>query len=180
MARIYQSPADGFIKELGFIQPEDKVERMIVWKVDTLQKRKEFCGSTVRVAGSLITMFFTLLRFCFFMFDLTDVVVFVRLPNAVKEIVKSADTGSVVCREPTEDGVQRSYFKQSAPFSNGIYFEYDGEKIGTEQAGRETSGGLAAQRIKLLQDGIRFREIKIPEFHNDIPGLLRESKWIGE
>ena len=175
-----QSPADGFIKELGFIQPEDQPERVFIRKVDALHKGKEPCGGTVRVAWGFITTFFTFFRFGLFMFYLADAVVFVRLPNAVKEIVKSADTGSGVCREPTEDGVQRSYFKQSAPFSNGIYFEYDGEKIGTEQAGRETSGGLAAQRIKLLQDGIRFRKIKIPEFHNDIPGLLRESKWIGE
>lgn len=36
MAWIDQSPADGFIKELGCIQPEDKVERIIVWKVDVL------------------------------------------------------------------------------------------------------------------------------------------------
>ena len=69
-----QPSADGFIKELGFIQPEDKKKRIIVWKVDALHNWKEFCGSTVRVAGSLITMFFTLLRFCFFMFNLTDVV----------------------------------------------------------------------------------------------------------
>ena len=46
------------------------------------------------------------------------------------------------------------------------------------QAGRETCGGFARQGIKLLHDGIRFREIKIPEFHNDIPGLFRDSKGI--
>lgn len=125
MAWIYQSPADGFIKELGFIQPKYKVERIIVWKVDTLHKRKEFCGSTVCVAGSFITTFFALFGFRFFMFNLADAVVFARLSKAVKEIVKSANAESVIGVETTEDGVQRSYFKQPAPFSNGICFQYD-------------------------------------------------------
>jgi hypothetical protein len=180
VAWIYQSPADGFIKELGFIQPEDKTERIIVWKVDTLQKGKEFCGSTVRVTGSFITTFFTFFRFRFFMFNLTDVIVFVRLPKAGKEVVKGSDIGSVTGVETTEDGLQRSYFKHPAPSGNGIYFQHDGKKIGTEQAGRKTGGGFAKQGIKLLHDSIRFRKIKIPEFHNDIPGLFRDSKWIGE
>ena len=57
------------------------------------------------------------------MFNLTDVVVFVRLPKAVKEIVKSSYAGSVIAGETTEDGVQRSYFKQPAPSGNGIYFQ---------------------------------------------------------
>ena len=52
-------------------------------------------------------MFFTFFRFVFFMLNLADVVVFVRLPQAVEEIVKSPDTGSVIGRETTEDGVQR-------------------------------------------------------------------------
>ena len=75
-----QPSADGFIKELGFIQPEDKIKRIIVWKVDALHKWKEFCSGTVRVAGSFITTFFTFFRFWFFMLNLVDVVVFARLP----------------------------------------------------------------------------------------------------
>lgn len=59
MPWIYLSPADRFIKELGFIQLEDKAKRIIVWKVDAPHKRKEFCGSIVGVAGSFITTFFT-------------------------------------------------------------------------------------------------------------------------
>ena len=46
--------------------------------------------------------------------------------------------GGVTSRETTEDGVQKGYFEQPAPFRNGIYFQYDGENVGTEQAGRET------------------------------------------
>ena len=107
MAWINQSPADGFIKELGFIQPEDQPERVLIRKVDALHKGKELCGGTVRVAGGFITMFFPFFRFGFFMLNLADVVVFVRLPQAVEEIVKSPDTGSVIGRETTEDGVQR-------------------------------------------------------------------------
>ena len=137
------APADGFIKELGFIQPEDKKKRIIVWKVDALHKWKGFCGSTVRVAGRFTTMFLTFFWFRFFMFNLIDVVVFVRLPQAVEKIVKSTNARSVVSRETTEDGVQGSYFKDPAPFSNGIHFQYDGEKIGMEQAGRETGSAFA-------------------------------------
>ncbi len=44
----------------------------------------------------------------------------------------------------------------------------------------ETGGGFAKQGIKLLHDGVRFREIKIPELHNDIPSLFRDSKGIRE
>lgn len=122
---IYQSHTDGVIKELGFIQPEDKEERIIVWKVDALYKGKEFCDSTVRVAGSFITPFFTFFRFHFFMLNLVGVVVFIRLSQAVKEIVKSIGIRSVTNRKVAEDGIQGSNFKQAAPFGNGIYFQYD-------------------------------------------------------
>ncbi len=75
------------------------------------------------------------------MFNLIDVVVFVRLPQAVEKIVKSTNAGSVVSRETTEDGVQGGYVKDPAPFSNGIHFQYDGEKIGTErQEGKRVAG----------------------------------------
>lgn len=137
MLWIDQSPADGFIKELGFIQPEDKIKRIIIWKMDALQKGKEFCGSAVRIAGSFLTMFFTFFGFCFFMLNLIDVVAFVRLPEAVEKIVKSTDTGGVIDRETAEDGIQGSDFKQPAPFRNGIYFQYDREKIGTERSRQE-------------------------------------------
>ncbi len=36
------------------------------------------------------------------------------------------------------------------------------------------------QRIKLLLNGIRFREVKIPKFDNDIPCLCWTSKRIRE
>ena len=116
---------DGYIKELGLVQPEDKAKGIIVWKVDALHKRKKFCGNAIRVAWSFITTFFTFFRFRLFMLNLIDVVVFVRLPQAVKKIIKSANTGSVMRWKAAEDGIQRSYFKQPAPFGNGIYFEYD-------------------------------------------------------
>ena len=122
---MYQSPFDGFIKKQGFIQPEDQKKGVVVWKVDALHQRKEFSGSTVCVAGSFITPSFTCLRFRFFMLNLIDIVVFARLLQAVEKIVKSSDAGSVVCRETTEDGVQRSYFKEPAPSGNGIYIQYD-------------------------------------------------------
>ena len=143
-----------------------------------MQKGKEFCGSTVCVAGSFITPFFTFFRFRFFMFNLVKVVVFVRLPEAVEKIVKSTNTGSVIGMETTKDGVQGSDFKPPAPFRNGIGFQYGLEKIGTEQTGRETCGGFARQGIKFLHNGIRFREIGIPGFHNDIPCLFRYIKGI--
>ena len=40
-AWIDQSPADGCIKELGLVEPKDKVKGIIVWKVDALHERKE-------------------------------------------------------------------------------------------------------------------------------------------
>lgn len=45
--------------------------------------------------------------------------------------------------------------------------------------GRNGEGILQMRhRIKLPHDGIRFREINIPEFHNDIPCMFRNSKGI--
>jgi hypothetical protein len=65
MAWIYQPPADRLIQELGFIEPEDEIKRIIVWKVDSLHKGEEFCGSAVRVAGSFSPRFFPFSGFAF-------------------------------------------------------------------------------------------------------------------
>ena len=55
------------------------------------------------------------------MFELRDIVVFVGLPQAVKEIVKGSSTKSVIGRKTAEDGIQGGCFKQAAPFCNGRY-----------------------------------------------------------
>lgn len=46
------------------------------------------------------------------------------------------------------------------------------------EAGRTGNVWRVCQAV--LHDGIRFREIKIPEFHNDISCLFRDSKGIGK
>jgi len=105
MPGCYQPFAYRYVKELCLIQPEDKVKRVIVRKVDALHKWKEFSGGAFCVTWSFVTVFFTFFRFWFFMLNLVDVIIFVRLPQAVKKTVKSSGTGSVIRWETAGDGI---------------------------------------------------------------------------
>ena len=80
MPKGYQTFADRYVKELCLIQPEDKAERIIVWKVDALHKRKGLSSGAFGVTWGFVTTFFYFFGFWFFMLNLVDIVVFVRLP----------------------------------------------------------------------------------------------------
>ena len=53
---------------------------MGAWKFHPLQEREEPGAGAVGITGGLVTMFFALLCFWSFMYDLVDAVIPVRLP----------------------------------------------------------------------------------------------------
>lgn len=93
-AGIYQPPAYRPVKELGFVQPEDKEKRIIVWKVDVQHKRKGVVACQCR--REFYHHVFYPFQVWLFMFNLINVVVFVELSQTVKEIVKISNTGSAI------------------------------------------------------------------------------------
>ena len=123
MVGIDQSLADRKIQELLLIETENKKKRIFRFQLPAFQKRKKFGSSAGRVTGSLITFLFPLGRFHFRKTVFWGKVVGIILPDTGKEIIKSADTGSISERESAEDGIKRSFPEHAAPDSDGSYFQ---------------------------------------------------------
>ena len=123
MLRNNQPLVDGTIQELLFVETENKEKRISRFQLPTLQKGEKFGSCARRVTGSLIAFLFPLWWLHFRETIFGRKVVLVVLPDAGKEIVKSADTGGIPKRKPTEDGIQRSFPEHAAPDGDGSYFQ---------------------------------------------------------
>lgn len=178
MARNDQSFMDGQIEELLFIKAENKEKRISRFELPAFQKGKEPGSHAGRIVGSLITFLFPFRRLHFREAVFGREIGRAILPNAGKEIIKSANTGSIPERETAEDGIKGSFPEHAAPGRDGSYFQFQSKQIGAQHAGREP-GFRAKNRVALPHNGISQGEIQIPELHDIIPGTFRKHEGIG-
>ena len=70
-------------------------------------------------------MFFSFFYFLFWEMDRIDKTIVIGSPQSFKEIVKSADAGSIINRETAEDSKQGIDAKKIAPFGDRWDIELD-------------------------------------------------------
>ena len=99
------------------------------------------------------------------------------LPDAGKEIIKSANAWGIAERETAEDGIKGSFLKHAAPDSDGSNFQFQGKQIGAQHAGREP-WRRAKDRVAVPHDGIRLGKVEVPELHDIVPGAFGKHKGI--
>lgn len=178
MVWIDQSFFNRTIQELLMIEPENKGKGIYRFEFPAFQQRKKFGCGTGRIAGGFLAFLFPFGWFHFRETVFRGKVVPVILPDAGKEIIKSANTGSIPERETAEDGIKGSFPEHAAPGRDGSYFQFQSKQIGAQHAGREP-GFRAKNRVALPHNGISQGEIQIPELHDIIPGTFRKHEGIG-
>lgn len=177
VVRVDETFMDRTIQELLPVEPKNKGKRVVGFQVPAFQQRKEFGSHAGRIAGSLIAFLFALRRLHFREAVFRGETGGVILPNAGKEIIKSADTGGITERETTEDGIKRSFLKHTAPESDGSYLQFQSKQIGTQHTGRK-AWFRAKNRVTILHNGICQGKIEIPELHDIVPGAFGKHKGI--
>lgn len=89
------------------------------------------------------------------------------------EIIKSPGTRGIADSETRKDGMEMILFKVSGPFGIRSNLKLHGKQDGAEHIGGKP-WSRSEVRIPVSQDGIEFREIKVPEFLHDGPCGRRE------
>lgn len=70
------------VKELLLTKPKNQVKRICIWQFKAFQQRDEPGSSTVGIIRCFTALLF---GFWFLVFKLVKVIIFVRLPEAVKK-----------------------------------------------------------------------------------------------
>ena len=177
MVWIDEPFVDGKIQELLFIKTEDKIKRILRFKLPAFQQRKKLRSRAGRVAGSFVSFLFSFRRLHFREAILRRKMVGVILPDAGKEIIKGAHTRGITEAEPTEYGIKWSFLEHAAPDSDRSHFQFQSKQVGAQHTGRK-AGLWAKNGVAFLQNGIGLGKIKVPELHDIVPGAFRKHKGL--
>ena len=85
-----------------------------------------------------------------------------------KEVIESADTGSITKLESAEDCIEWIYLQLSSPIGKGMDFKINGKKIRTLHTGR-SPWFWTKDRVFAAEQFIGIRKIEIPETFDDVP-----------
>ena len=109
MGRLDQPCADGLVKELLFVETENKKKRVLRFQAPAVEQREQPGSGTGRITRGLIAFLFPFRRFHFRETFFGRKAVTAALPDTGKEIIKSPDTGSIPKRKTTKDCIERSF-----------------------------------------------------------------------
>ena len=101
----------------------------------------------------------------------------IRIPKPAKEIIESADTGSIPKLETAEDSIKGIDLQLSSPVGDGTDFKINGKQIRPLHTGRSPWFG-AKNGVFVTEQFICIGQIEIPKARNDIPCRFREYMGI--
>ena len=139
----------------------EKEECSIDWKS---------CSTVTFPMGSALSpfcfVFFDLLLF--YRMDMRRKIIRIRILKPVKEVIESADTGSITKLESAEDCIEWIYLQLSSPIGKEMDFKINGKKIRTLHTGR-SPWFWTKDRVFAAEQFIGVRKIEIPKTFDDVP-----------